>query len=679
MTQLALDFDTSTPDYVIEDPIEQLEMQYPREALLWLLQQQYGSSIQLKRSKDNKTNGVLYKCPCPVHHNPGDTRGLVYLDQRLRVHCQSCKATKTLSQLLGNCEIDPTDVLQHVLENLEELQQGFDLLDPEIEEELRRSWQGDTPTGLRQLPALTQTAHGNLPLPPSTAPFDFKRTNLPESLLPETWNAPSELEQVLLELQKAISSTLIWESPFPVLQDRSTTIEPDKAEIELADDLQNNKAKPKSKPRPQKSDNRLIGAKDAQSDLTLVITSTAAERDHLLTCRKFQPAVVAPTRGPLLECRDQLLPLPAANYLLVLQEDSICRDLAKFLFKRTQKPVLRLKIPTDSRLLDISTEELADLKIRPLQPDPKAKTSDKAGPVITSMQDLLSRHLPPRRFLLDPLLPEQSIILVAAAAGTGKTFFAMEIAYAVATGDKFLDWAAPEPAGVLYVDGELPLNLLQERIRLLHQVHKHLPNNFNLLARDEQEKGIPCLSTPEGQEFIEQALQPDTKLIVLDNISTLVRSGLENESRSWQPIQDWTLEMRLRGYSILLIHHTGKSGDQRGTSSRIDTPDGAIKLTPLEVPVDEDTTCMLLTYIKPLRHARKSKQTEQRKLTMTDGVWKWEAAEISNRERITELLEANWKQSEIARELGISASAVCQHVKHIKEEKGDNDIVWSES
>ena len=84
---------------------------------------------------------------------------------------------------------------------------------------------------------------------------------------------------------------------------------------------------------------------------------------------------------------------------------------------------------------------------------------------------------------------------------------------------------------------------------------------------------------------------------------------------------------------------------------------------------------MLLTYIKPLRHARKSKQTEQRKLTMNDGIWKWEAAEISNRERIAELLEANWKQNEIARELGISASAVCQAVKKIREEQND----WSEN
>ena len=46
---------------------------------------------------------------------------------------------------------------------------------------------------------------------------------------------------------------------------------------------------------------------------------------------------------------------------------------------------------------------------------------------------------------------------------------------------------------------------------------------------------------------------------------------------------------------------------------------------------------------------------------------------------IAELLEANWKQSEIARELGISASAVCQHVKHIKEEQADDDVVWSEN
>ena len=148
MDQLSLNLvSDDPPDYVIDDPIEQLEIEYPREALLWLLEQQYGPEVKLERTRDSRANGVLYKCPCPVHHNPGETRGLVYLDQHLRVHCQSCKATRTLSQLLENCEIDPADVLQHVLENLDQLRQRFERLDPDIEEKLLRSWQGDLLTG----------------------------------------------------------------------------------------------------------------------------------------------------------------------------------------------------------------------------------------------------------------------------------------------------------------------------------------------------------------------------------------------------------------------------------------------------------------------------------------------------------------------------------------------------
>ena len=120
MTQLSLlssDFDSDEPPdcYLIEDPVEKLEMCFPRECLIWLLQQQYGPEVQLTRTKEDRTAGVLYKCACLTHHNPGDTRGLVYLDQRLRIHCQSCKATKTLPQLLENCEIDPADVLKSVL------------------------------------------------------------------------------------------------------------------------------------------------------------------------------------------------------------------------------------------------------------------------------------------------------------------------------------------------------------------------------------------------------------------------------------------------------------------------------------------------------------------------------------------------------------------------------------
>ena len=171
MTQLSLNLvSADPPDYVIDDPVEILEINYPREALLWLLEQQYGPQVKLERTKDNRVNGVLYKCPCPVHHNDGETRGLVYLDQRLRIYCQSCKATRTLPQLLENCEIDPADILQHILQNLDQLKQHFELLDPDLEEELARSWQGDLLTGSIDLPILDQTTHIN-PHPPQFVLF----------------------------------------------------------------------------------------------------------------------------------------------------------------------------------------------------------------------------------------------------------------------------------------------------------------------------------------------------------------------------------------------------------------------------------------------------------------------------------------------------------------------------
>jgi putative DNA primase/helicase len=64
----------------------------------------------------------------------------------------------------------------------------------------------------------------------------------------------------------------------------------------------------------------------------------------------------------------------------------------------------------------------------------------------------------------------------------------------------------------------------------------------------------------------------------LDNISTLVRSGKENEAESWLPVQGWALAHRRAGRSVLFIHHAGKGGLQRGTSRREDVLDTVITL-----------------------------------------------------------------------------------------------------
>lgn len=67
-------------------------------------------------------------------------------------------------------------------------------------------------------------------------------------------------------------------------------------------------------------------------------------------------------------------------------------------------------------------------------------------------------------------------------------------------------------------------------------------------------------------------------LVILDNLSTLVRSGNENEADSWVQIQEWMLQLRKLGKAVLLIHHAGKNGAQRGTSKREDILDTVLAL-----------------------------------------------------------------------------------------------------
>src|SRR5277367_1179728 len=47
---------------------------------------------------------------------------------------------------------------------------------------------------------------------------------------------------------------------------------------------------------------------------------------------------------------------------------------------------------------------------------------------------------------------------------------------------------------------------------------------------------------------------------------------------AWVPMQNWLLQLRRQGIAVLLIHHAGTNGRQRGTSRREDALDTVIAL-----------------------------------------------------------------------------------------------------
>lgn len=65
---------------------------------------------------------------------------------------------------------------------------------------------------------------------------------------------------------------------------------------------------------------------------------------------------------------------------------------------------------------------------------------------------------------------------------------------------------------------------------------------------------------------------------MLDNLSSLFRGVEENSADDWEVILAWLLKCRRYGISVVIIHHSGKDGSQRGTSRREDAAAWSIKL-----------------------------------------------------------------------------------------------------
>ena len=193
------------------------------------------------------------------------------------------------------------------------------------------------------------------------------------------------------------------------------------------------------------------------------------------------------------------------------------------------------------------------------------------------LQEFLALDVPQREMLLAPILPERSLAMLYAPRGIGKSWLGLSMALTVASGGSLLRWNAPKARRVLYVDGEMPLPDLQARLRLIATgLGRDLAQNtFQMLAADDTEHGIN-LASSEGQRALEENLD-GVDLLVLDNLSTLTTGG-EGASDAWLPMQNWLLRLRRKGIAVLLIHHAGVNGRQRGTSRREDALDTVIAL-----------------------------------------------------------------------------------------------------
>lgn len=282
---------------------------------------------------------------------------------------------------------------------------------------------------------------------------------------------------------------------------------------------------------------------------------------------------------------------------------------------------------------------------------------------------LLRIEIPPKKIILNPWLYERLIALVSGWRGLGKTWYGLSCFDAITRGESFGPWNTETPVPCLYVDGEMAISDIQERLRLLGHGKEDQRKAPLIIYSDAYANslGIPRanLLNPKWREALKTLLlKHQIKLLGLDNISSLAPGIDENKKLDWDPVNQWLLDLRFSGISTVLFHHTNKAGDQRGTSAREDNIDTSIMLfRPHDYRIEEGAR--FIVKFKKIRVSMKElrllQDYEFRLLEVDNRVeWSWSTAKKKNQAEILRMIDETMKQEDIASLIGVTKGYVSQ-------------------
>jgi KaiC/GvpD/RAD55 family RecA-like ATPase/DNA-binding NarL/FixJ family response regulator len=198
-----------------------------------------------------------------------------------------------------------------------------------------------------------------------------------------------------------------------------------------------------------------------------------------------------------------------------------------------------------------------------------------------TMKELIYLDLPERKLLLDPIMHERSTTLLYAQTNVGKTWLALCMAYTIAVGGTLFErWKTGKARKVLYIDSEMDQSSLQKRIKLISQMKfderkyswSSFSNNFYCISRNRSEQ-----DNENFQKDVTKFVKKNKiSLLVLDNLTAFTQHN--DSAKAWEDIHVWLDSLKANGCAVLLIHHTNKAGEQRGTSATTNAVDNVIRI-----------------------------------------------------------------------------------------------------
>lgn len=313
--------------------------------------------------------------------------------------------------------------------------------------------------------------------------------------------------------------------------------------------------------------------------------------------------------------------------------------------------------------------------------------------LVLSAADLLARNISPREFIVDEVLTLSSLAMLYGWRGLGKTWVTLDMALAVASGSRWLKWPVVKARRVLYVDGEMPAADLQARVRAL--CGDDVPDLLDLLPSEffyAAEQRPFTLNDIEHQTRLRLLLEQlavngrRPELIVFDNLSSMSFGTDENSNSEQDSALAFLRALRHLGHALVLVHHAGKGGDQRGASRHEDFLDLSIKLAKPDTDTDtgDAGAHFILEFVKVRGKMPQPATLDCSLATDQHGRLGWTFAVDREPAKWVQALKfvadkAPQTQKEVAEALGISAAAAGKHLQRARERQLLDGMVVTDS
>lgn len=207
-------------------------------------------------------------------------------------------------------------------------------------------------------------------------------------------------------------------------------------------------------------------------------------------------------------------------------------------------------------------------------------------------------EIPPVNWVVHNLFATGTVNVFVGPPGAGKTYALLDLCISVAQGTPWLTFQT-EKVPVLFVDEESGRNRLLRRIRWIFNgkgisASTPLPASFTSLMRFDLRKprSLDDLTT--------KIFETGAKLVVIDALIDIIPGADENASKDMQPGFQRLREIAdSLDVCIIVVHHTGKNGDYRGSSAIAGAIDQMLSMVrAADDPDSEDYNAVILSSLK---------------------------------------------------------------------------------